>query len=249
MIDKLLLLSGEDIPFQEITMTVHPPKLKDIALLNETPFYRACNTLLFSKDNLSSEDKINLENTTNFEIIMSMITENSDIKTRENSVYVKWLFSLLFPMCQLNFTRQGIVIIQPDDKMPHIISNENYDKFKEIIEEIFCLNQSKSELDYNTKDARGNAIKEKLLEGRRKAAAAKGQNADKPTTILNRYISILSIGNHQSINEILNYTVYQLFDAFERMQLKQQQDFYIKAKMAGASELKEVDDWMKELHS
>ena len=51
-----------------------------------------------------------------------------------------------------------------------------------------------------------------------------------------------------NLNDLLQYTVYQLFDIFERYQLKVQNDFYFKAKLAGASDLQEVEDWMKDIH-
>lgn len=51
------------------------------------------------------------------------------------------------------------------------------------------------------------------------------------------------------MNSILNYTVYQLMDQFQRFSLKIQYDFYVQAKLAGAQDLKEVDDWMKDIHS
>ena len=42
--------------------------------------------------------------------------------------------------------------------------------------------------------------------------------------------------------------VYQLFDEFQRFQLKMGYDIYLKAKMAGAQDIKEPDDWMKDIH-
>ena len=51
------------------------------------------------------------------------------------------------------------------------------------------------------------------------------------------------------MNSFLEYSVYQLFDEFERFTLKQQSDMYIQAKMAGAENLKEVDNWMGDIHS
>ena len=42
MIDELLLLSGNDIPFPIAGITIHQPKLKEIALINEDTFWRGC---------------------------------------------------------------------------------------------------------------------------------------------------------------------------------------------------------------
>ena len=51
------------------------------------------------------------------------------------------------------------------------------------------------------------------------------------------------------MNELMDYSVYQLKDEFQRFQKKQAYDMYISAKMAGAKDLDEVDHWMDEIHS
>jgi len=50
------------------------------------------------------------------------------------------------------------------------------------------------------------------------------------------------------MNDLLRLTVYQLFDEFERFELKQSYDVYFEAKLAGAKDIDEVDNWMKEIH-
>ena len=67
-------------------------------------------------------------------------------------------------------------------------------------------------------------------------------------SIFERYVSILAVGEHKDINELMDYTVYQLKYEFKRFQKKQEFDFYIKAKMAGAKDLDEVDNWMDDIH-
>ena len=71
--NKLLLLSGNEIPFIQGQLVIHPPKIKEIAYLGEDLFYLGINFLCFSKDNLKEKDKNNLANKTNFDILMSMI--------------------------------------------------------------------------------------------------------------------------------------------------------------------------------
>ena len=45
----------------------------------------------------------------------------------------------------------------------------------------------------------------------------------------------------------MNYTVYQLLDEFQRFELKMAYDMFIKARLAGAKDLKEPKDWMKDI--
>ena len=71
MINDLLLLSGNDIPFSEAQLIVHQPTLKEIAYIGEDSFFSGCEVLNFSKNLLPSKDRVNLENKTDFDIIMS----------------------------------------------------------------------------------------------------------------------------------------------------------------------------------
>ena len=66
--------------------------------------------------------------------------------------------------------------------------------------------------------------------------------------IYSRYASVLSIGLCQNLEDILNYTPYQLFDQIERYHLKQDYDIYLQAKMAGAKDMKDPEDWMRDVH-
>ena len=67
--------------------------------------------------------------------------------------------------------------------------------------------------------------------------------------IISKYVSILSVGLKLNINEIESeYTLYQLFEQQKRFSLKEQNDIYLKAKLAGAKDLKEIDNWMDDIH-
>ena len=248
--DKLLLLSGNDIPFPSATINIHQLKIKEIAFLTESVFYKGCGTLTFDKEKLYSEDKVNLEGLTNFDIIMSIMTEKKDPRVRQQQTCVRMLFAILFPDYQMNFTKNGIVLVKPGESEMHIISKENFDEFLNILKEAFCLNGTtgKDSDDYNPAGDKAREIAEKLRRGRERAAAAKGE-ANKEISILSRYASIIAVGNHKDLNNLMNYTVYQLYDEFGRYELKLSNDIYIQAKMAGAEGLQEIDNWMKDLHS
>jgi hypothetical protein len=50
MTDELLLLSGNDIPFPTGRITIHQPRLKEIAYINESRFWPGCELLKFNKE-------------------------------------------------------------------------------------------------------------------------------------------------------------------------------------------------------
>ena len=125
------------------------------------------------------------------------------------------------------------------------INKNNYEEFLEILNTIFCLKQGAEE--YNPEGQYAQRIAEKLRKRHQKLAEDKPSEAK--VSILSRYISILTIGQQKDMNSLLNYTIYQLFDEFTRFELYLSYDIYLKAKLAGAKDVKEVDDWMKDIHS
>ena len=89
---------------------------------------------------------------------------------------------------------------------------------------------------------------EKIAEKLQKAKNRKAQDGPHKVAILSRYVSILSVGEQKDMNDLMQYTVFQLKDEFKRYQMKQSFDMYIQAKMAGAKDLDEVDNWMDDIH-
>ena len=76
IMDRLLLLSGNDIPLMGVGLQLHPPKLKEIAYLGETKFFSGLELLKFSKKSLKM-DKNQLEVLTDFDIIMKIMEDKS----------------------------------------------------------------------------------------------------------------------------------------------------------------------------
>lgn len=242
MLNDLLLLSGNDIPFMEAEITIHQPTIKEIAYLGEENFFSGCQLLNFSKNLLSEEDKVNLEDKSNFDILIAILGERNAVM-QKNRNCVLMVLALLFPEYEINFKKDCIELTKGEEKRH--IDNSNFEEFKNIIGNIFQL-RSKNESEINPSGKMAREIAEKLKK-RHKKLAEQGKN--QKVDILSRYVSILAVGENKDMNSLLNYTFYQLFDELERFQLKQAYDMYVSAKMAGAKDLKEVDDWMKDIHS
>lgn len=251
MINDLMLLSGIDIPFQEAQVNIHQPTIKEIAYISEESFFMGCELLRFSKNTLSAEDKANLENQTDFDIIMSIIRDKTNIGFQRSAAAATLVLILMFPDYQIRFTKNSIILLKEIEidsqiqKQQVIIDNKNYDAFKEILVSMFCL-KGQVEKEYNPSGELAQKIADKLRRG--KAKTANNQQQQK-ISILERYVSILTVGEKKNMNDLLNYTVYQLFDEFQRFELKTSYDIYVQAKMAGAKDLKEVENWMKDIHS
>ena len=243
MDNELLLLSGNDIPFMEAQVTIHQPTIKEIAYIGEEAFFTGCELINFSKNILSEEDKMNLESKTNFDILIAILKERNAVMQR-NKNCVEMVLALIFPEYIINISNDSIILEK--DKENHSINNDNFESFKLIFNQMFSFSREETR-DYNPSGELAKKIAEKLQKRHQKLAELKQEK--KKIDILSRYISILAVGEQKDMNSLLKLSVYQLFDEFERFKLKMSYDIYLQAKMAGAKDLKEVEDWMKDIHS
>ena len=243
MDNDLLLLSGNDIPFMEAQITIHQPTIKEIAYIGEEIFFTGCELINFSKNILSEEDKVNLENKTNFDILIAILKERNAVM-QKNRNCVEMVLALIFPYYTIEFFNDSIILGK--DEESHSINNDNFESFKLIFNQMFSFSREETR-DYNPSGDLAKKIAEKLKKRHQKLAELKQEK--KKIDILSRYVSILAVGEYKDMNSLLNLTVYQLFDEFERFKLKMSYDIYFQAKMAGAKDLKEVEDWMKDIHS
>lgn len=242
MFEEILLLSGNDLPFFSAQTVVRQPSIKDISLIGEEKFFIACQLLTFSKDHLSEEDKLSLENMNDFEILMSIIeTENSF----EQKIIISMLLALLFPDYTINFEEGKIAFKKEEESF--IIDKDSFSEFKEILEQMFQLKGSSKE-EFNPKNEAARRIAEKIKAGREKIAKMKEQEEGHKISVLSRYVSILGIGLNLDLKVVLDYTIYQLYDQMKRFQLFQAFDMNIKAKLAGATDLDDAENWMDDIY-
>ena len=241
MIDELLLITGNDILFSQANIVIHQPHLKEIGMLGELNFLTGVQFLLFDKNKLLAKDKNGLEAQSNFDIFMSVMNSRDKAKHKTDALMV---LALLFPEAKIKIEKDKILLQL--ENFNASINKENFSDFQKIIAQMFCLEEN-DEDSFNPDDALAQRIAEKIREGQKKRAESKGKDTEK-VTIYSKYISILSVGLHKSMIDLSNYTVYQIRDELKRFQLKQDFDMYIQAKLAGAQDLEEVENWMEEIH-
>ena len=243
---KLMLDSKINIPFVEGTATIHPPTIREIALMGEEAFFSASHLLTFSKEKfLSFQDKKRLENTSNFDIFMQVMNDSSSMEIQETKGQVLMLLVLLFPDYEVHFEQNQINLISNNGNVDGHIGNDNYEEFKEIINTIFCMKPLDTD-EYKPIGQLSQKIAEKLAAAKKKVAELKGQNQN-GINIFQRYISILSIGLQLDKNILYDYTVHQLYDVFERYQLKIAYDIHTQSLLAGAKMESDPPNWQKDL--
>ena len=243
--NDLLLLSGNDIPFYGGHINIHQPTIKEIGYIGEEEFHIGSHFLLFNKESLSVEDKNDLENQSDFNIFIAIMNSKQVTNHKTNALMV---LTLMFPNVRFKIDKDKILLQQENIEVTSSINELNFEEFQNIVRQMFCLEGAEGGNEYNPQDAMARKIAEKLQKRQQKLAEQKGEKGQK-INLFSRYISILAVGLQKDMNELLNYTVYQLFDEFKRYQMKQDFDIYVQAKMAGAQDLEEVKNWMEDIHS
>lgn len=243
--NDLLYLSGNDIPFAAAHLNICQPKIKDIALLGEENFYSGVEFLKFDKDILLEKDKTYLENKSNFEVLIAIMNEQN-VTIQKQKLQMTMVLALLFPEYNIEIKQKYISLTKEEEECQ--INKDNFEELKKIIKHMFCLDRDGEDgRDYNPSGAMAKKIAEKLKKRHQRISQEK--DADKKISILERYVSVLAVGEQKDMNSLLNYTVYQLFDELKRYQLKIAWDINLQARMAGAQNLQDAEDWMQDLHS
>ena len=253
MVSDLLLLSGNDIPFVQAQVVIHQPTIKEISYIGDSAFFTGCQYLNFSKQILNEEDKNHLDKLSDFEVLMVMM-KSDDLTMKKYKVCMELVLSLLFPNYRIGFLPSSIMLScqQEDGKWEnHLIDKDNFDSFKQILKQMFCLNDSiEGEQKYNPGGPQAKAVVQKFKKRHKKLAELKNQGQQKrQISLFSRYISILTVGERKDMNLLFKYTVYQLFDEYRRFRLKEDYDIYIRAKLAGAQNLEDIENWMEDIHS
>lgn len=247
MLNDLLLLSGNDIPFIEAQVNIHQPSIKEIAYIGEESFFIGCELLGFSKKSLSMEEQAQLTEYTDLDVFLMMFQGAMPMELKRQKESVDAVLMLLFPDYEVFFNQKGILLQKEEEEK--YLDNSNFPIFQKMIKQMFSLNKDDAqENEYNPSGDLAKSIVKKLEERKRKLAE-QSKSSNGKINILCRYISILSVGQQKDMNSLLQYTVYQLFDEFQRYELKMQADYNFQARMAGAKDLPEIEDWMKDIHS
>ena len=238
---RLGLMCGIDLPIPECKVVIHQPKIKEIALLGEREFFTGVQTLCLDKK-LMIQDKTLLETTNNFQIFMTIMSEK---QTADKKAAIQQLFQLIFPDYKLSFTPRTLILSGVNGMTS--IDENNFEYLQQMVSSIFCLRTGPGASDsFNPADEAAKKIAEKLMRGRQRVAAQKGET---DVSVLSQYLSILTVGiPSMSLQSLMDLTIYQLYDLIERYSLYVNWDIDIKSRLAGAKPETKPDNWMKNIH-
>ena len=240
---RLALMTGIDIPVPELQTAVHQPTIKEISYIGEQEFFIGLQTLSINKNMINAQGNSLLENTTNFQIFMTVIGEK---EMADKKKCVKDVLKLLFPDYSIMFSPQSL-IFKDRDNNNLIVDESNFEQLQEVIRDVFCLRSGPmDQTAFNPADAKAKEIADKLMRGRKRVAEQKG---GANTSVFSQYLSILTVGLHSmSMEDLINCTMYQLYDLMERYQLYMNWDLDVRTRLAGGKPESQPDNWMKNLH-
>lgn len=235
---RLALMSGIDIPIPDCNLILHQPKVKEISYIGETDFFTGAQCLCINKSMYEGEG---LLDTTNFALFMMLI---QDERTKDKKKSVEQVLTLLFPGYRIFFTPRAISFNQNGESS--IIDEGNFESLQEVLKQVFCLGAAGQE-SFNPVNAKAKEIADKLMRARARVAAQKGTGAG---SVFSQYLSILTVGlGSMSLQELLDLTMYQLYDLVERYMLYMNWDLDIRSRLAGgSSDSSKPDNWMKVIH-
>ena len=238
---RLALMCGIDIPIPECQLVIHQPRIREIAYLGEQDFFTGVQTLCIDKK-MIIQDKALLDTTNNFQIFMTIMSEK---ETADKKAAVQQVCTLLFPDCKTIFTPRSI-ILQGKSGMITIDEN-NFEPMQQIVTQICCLRSGPGDQQsFNPANEKAAEIARKLMRGRQIVAEQKGETN---TSIFSQYLSTLTVGLHSmSLQDLMDLTMFQLYDLIERYMLYINWDMDIRSRLAGGKPDSKPDNWMKNIH-
>lgn len=236
-------MCGTDIPVPECQLIIHQPRIKEISFIGEQDFFIGAQCLCLNKT-MFIEDKNVLSNTNNFQIFMTIMQEK---ETKDKKQSVIDVLQLLFPDYKPLFTPMSLVLNPINGGESKTIDESNFENLQEVLRSVFCINEGPMDQQtFNPANAKAKEIADKLMRGRKRIAE---QKAAGNNSIFSQYLSILTVGlDSMSLQNLIDLTMFQLYDLIERFGLYTSWDIDVKSRLAGGKPDKEPDNWMKNIH-
>ena len=237
---RLALMCGTDIPVPECQLTIHQPRIKEIALIGESEFFSGIQCLCLNKSAFVKDESL-LSDTSNFQIFMTIMSEKEAV---DKKLAVQSVCTLLFPKHKVMFTPRSVLLTGESGSI--MIDDSNFESLQAAITDICCLKTGPmDQQSFNPVNNKAREIAEKLMRGRQRVAAQKGETN---ISIFSQYLSILTVGLHIPMREQMELTMYQMYDLVERYMLYVNWDIDIRCRLAGGKPDNQPDNWMKNIH-
>ena len=238
---RLALICGTDYPVPECQLVIHQPRIKEIALIGESDFFSGIQCLCLNKSMFVKDESL-LGDTNNFQIFMTIMQEKEAV---DKKFAVQQVCTLLFPNHKVMFTPRSVLLSGETGSI--MIDETNFEYLQQALTNICCLKTGPmDQQSFNPANNKAREIAEKLMRGRQRVAAQKGENN---ISIFSQYLSILTVGLHSmSLQDTMDLTMFQLYDLVERYMLYINWDMDVRCRLAGGKPENQPDNWMKNIH-
>ncbi len=235
---ELKLLAGIPIDVPNIGK-IHPLSCRQVAEMGLDQYYNYINHLCFDIDSLDIDYeykcKLKEEGVKTYNIIISNCL-NDDRSFLDTIIEALELFFRE----DVVFNSEYCIFFIGDQQEGRYISQDNYENIKLIFKKMNCMQVANENDNYNP----GNERAKKFIEKLKKNKA----NRPKSKEDINLYSLISGIAwkSHIGINSVWDLTIYQLYDAHDRLQIVDDYDKTIHGIYSGTVDSKKIN--MKDIN-
>ncbi|GAA4880633.1 hypothetical protein GCM10023310_71070 [Paenibacillus vulneris] len=209
MTDRLGNFLG--LPSEINNVKLYSPTIDSIGKIGEVKYNVYLTLASFNKESIlknifgvSDENYLSIKNENSFDVLTSIPTVVNATKEAIS----------FFSKCEIDFDHISSSYISSGSP---IITKENYCEFSKIIKRLNGINEEDASIKY--KNEKTKMLHEKLLKLRAKYKKNENESLD-----LKDLLSILcnADGNGINIFNVGNLTIYQVYEHFERLNIKEQ---------------------------
>ena len=230
--------SGGPVIVKSCNIIIQPPKVKDVLIFGESTFFTLVEMLSDPEKlfNQVIEEHPEFAGTAPFQMLIEFLQHPESHELQSD------LLNFLYFICpdydKVQIDKAGIKFLQFDedqnkDVIKGMVNQFSCEGFGTTLKELFSIENavSNDKFDYNIdkNNAKAVALVKQFEEGRKKVERLKRKNRDEEDSnrsILANIASILSVALNQTPDNILNLTLFQMFNIFHRWLLKRQYDIY-----------------------
>lgn len=238
-VDELQLLTGIDISMPLLGVTIHQPKIKEISFLQEKNYFLALKIFLTRP----SDYKILDSEVTSWMLVKKFLSQDIPGVPSTYNLINNFL-KLFIPQSNIGVSA---VEIQGENGELIELESEQFELLQKVVGEVggkFLIESATKdgEDEFKPANSRAAEIAEKIKRGKKKLAEQQGSQGN--ISLIYNYVKGIAISTANSLEEVLNMTLYQLYTLMTAALDKEQYEQEISARLAGASSDSKLVHWL-----
>lgn len=253
-----LYLSGAQVPIKACGIYITPMTVRQVVQHGEDEFFTQVKMLsdisLITKS--LKEGKSQVDGRNDFQILLGVLADPRGVEIKQSIIDA---LGTICPDFDVECDRRAInffVTLDEEAAKPvrvGQINPFNYELFAKTVNDLFLPQRPDEDIEYNINESSraSRQLMEKIKRNRERLKQAASSKSGGGTSLLAQQASILSLGTGLDINTIMSYTLFQLYDAFDRYMLKSSYEMYRQMCMipfSDPSKLDEPESWLVNLY-